>query len=72
MITENDIENWFSYHAPTDSQQEAYVEIRVAAKTFARVLNEYLPESADKTATFKKLREIVMSANQTIACNTTI
>jgi len=63
------IQNWFTYHPPKDDQPERYEKIREAAKTFALVIDACCPESADKTATFRLLRETVMSANQAIACN---
>lgn len=69
MINQDDIDNWFTYHSPTADQLPKYARIRNAAKDFADLLNELLPDSADKTATLRKLREVVMAANQTIACN---
>ena len=64
-----DIENWFSYHAPTSEQLIAYEDIRKAAKTYAEVVNKYAPDSADKTAAMRKIRESVMAANLAVACN---
>lgn len=69
MIPQYDIDNWFTYHPPTSGQVSDYAEIRNKAKEFAELLNQLLPDCADKTATFRKLREVVMMANQTIACN---
>ena len=60
------IEEWFTYHAPTPEQQERLVRMREAAKTFAHVINECTKPSADKTAAFRKLREAVMTANASI------
>lgn len=70
MISPADIENWFSYHKPTPEQIPAYEEIRNKAKEFADYLNEKLPDGADKTYTLRLLRQVVMNANQTIACST--
>jgi len=64
-----DLKNWFTYHAPKADQPERYQEIRVAALALAETIDRCCPDCADKTATFRKLRETVMSANQTIACN---
>lgn len=69
MITQVDIDNWFVYHSPKEDQPQRYQVIRDKAKEFAELLMSTLPECADKTATFRKLRETVMSANLTIACN---
>jgi len=62
------IENWFVYHAPKGDQVERYGRIRRAAKSFAIVIDECCPGSADKTAALRKLRECVMTANASIAC----
>lgn len=69
MIKQEDIDNWFSYHKPTDVQQQKYKDIRSMAGDFAVLLNHLLPDCADKTVVFRKLRELVMVANQTIDCN---
>ena len=63
-----DIDNWFSYHAPTPDQLVAYEKIRSDAKQFAHALNDLVPDCADKTAAIRLLREAVMTANAAIAC----
>lgn len=68
MITDGMLVNWFTYHAPTAENQVAYLEIRDAALTFARVLVRRTPACADQTAALRKLRECVMTANAAIAC----
>lgn len=65
-----DIENWFTYHAPNPKQQVGYEAIRAAAKNLAHTINAHAPESADKSASIRQLREAVMTANASIACNT--
>ena len=67
-MTNEQLDNWFTYHAPTPEQLEHYAEIRAEALRFAHVLNGHIPESADKTAAIRKLRECVMTANAAIAC----
>ena len=62
------IENWFTYHAPSSGQLQAYDELRNSAKNFAHIINKYCPESADKTAAIRKVREAVMTANASVAC----
>ena len=57
------IENWFTYHAPTPDQLQAYELLREAAKQFAHTINKFLPDCADKTAAIRKVREAVMTAN---------
>jgi len=62
------IENWFTYHAPSNDDQVAYEKLRSAAKSFAMAINDLCPESADKTAAIRKVREATMTANAAIAC----
>ena len=61
------IENLFTYHAPTEEQKEAYLVIREKAMEFARVIDENCPESPDRSAAIRHLREAVMTANAGIA-----
>lgn len=67
---QSDIDNWFSYHAPTAEQIVQYGEIRTAAKIFAETINRHVPGGADKTAAMRDLRGCVMAANLAIACYT--
>ena len=67
-MEQKDIDNWFTYHAPTTEQKKSYSMLREGAWQFAHVLNENVPDSADKTAAMRKLRECVMTANAAIAC----
>lgn len=62
-----DIEDIFSYHKPKGDQPERYDKIRTAAKLFAYTLIDCCPDSADRTAAIRKLRESVMTANASIA-----
>ncbi len=67
--TRNSIEDVFSYHAPEPDQIPKYEAIRAGAKSFALLLANHLPQSADRTAAIRKLRECVMTANAAIALN---
>ena len=62
------LENWFTYHAPSRDQLTAYAKLRSAALDFAKAINDLVPDSADKTAAIRKVREAVMTANAAIAC----
>ena len=62
------IDNWFTYHAPTSDQLVSYEKLRSSARDFSKAINELVPDSADKTAALRKLRECVMTANAAIAC----
>lgn len=67
-MTNEQLDNWFTYHAPSSEQLIGYQRLREAARVFAGVINDQMPDSADKTATIRKLRECVMTANAAIAC----
>lgn len=67
-ITQTDLDNWFSYHAPKDGQAEVYEKLRAAGGAFAKVVMELTPPSADQTAAIRKIREAVFTANAAIAC----
>ena len=69
MITQNDLDNWFMYHSPSQSQRGAYESIRYLAKQLAELMLEVCPPCADTTVAIRKLRETVMAANLAIACN---
>lgn len=62
------VDNWFSYHPPTPAQQRAYEELRAQARQLAQTICLECPPSADRTAALRKLRECVMTANASIAC----
>ena len=68
MITDAEVENWFSYHSPNQDQMKKYVEIRGAAKILAYLIIQNTPASADQSAAIRLLRECVMTANAAIAC----
>jgi hypothetical protein len=69
MITTDDIQNWFSYHSPSEGDDVKYHNIRQKAFNLALVILDETPASADQTAAIRKLRECVMTANAAIACN---
>lgn len=65
---EEQVEAWFTYHAPKEGQPEQYQAIRDSAKALARTILANTPASADQTAAVRKVREAVMTANAAIAC----
>ena len=67
-IWQKKLDNWFEYHAPKAGQGESYERIRASGKAFAEVLVQLCPDSADRTAAIRKIREAVYSANAAIAC----
>lgn len=68
-MPEIDLENLFTYHAPKADQPARYEKLRASAKAFAATILECCPDSADKTAAIRKVREAVMTANASIAIN---
>lgn len=64
-----DIDDWFTYHKPTEDQLPKFQAIRDAAKVFANVLVDNTPVCEDQIRCIQNLRLLVMSANQAIACN---
>jgi hypothetical protein len=66
-ITQAEIVEVFTYHAPKGDQPARYDAIRKAAREFAQALIENTKASPDQTASFRKLRECVMTANASIA-----
>jgi hypothetical protein len=67
-ISQSEIENWFNYHTPTPGQSAKYVIIRKKARDLAHAIVDLCPPSADTTAAIRKLREVVMTANASVAC----
>lgn len=64
-----DMENRFTYHAPKAGQPEIYIIIRNEAKSLAYLINNYCPESREKSLAITKLEEAMMWANASIARN---
>ena len=62
------LDNWFSYHSPTPEQVKQYAAINAASKALARVIIETCPQSADRSAALRLVREARMTANASIAC----
>lgn len=66
---EDQIENNFKYHAPTEGQPEKYERIRAEAKSLALSIAELAPGSRERALAITKLEEAVMWANAAIARN---
>lgn len=62
------LQNWFTYHKPTDEDIDKYLRIRSSALAFARAIMEECPNGPDKTVAIRAVRESVMWANASIAC----
>lgn len=67
-ISDDQLEAWFTYHAPGPEDPPKYQAIRDAAKNLARTMRDNCPACPDTTAAIRKVREAVMTANAAIAC----
>ncbi len=67
MITQAQIDAWFTYHAPKAGQPERYLLLRNTAKLLAQTIVNHTPEGPDQSAALRLLRECVMTANAAIA-----
>lgn len=66
-VTLDNLDDVFTYHAPTPEQQEAYRAINDAAKQLARVILDHTPACADQQAAVRLVREARMTANAAVA-----
>ncbi len=66
--TVQDLDVWFEYHAPSETQIAQYALLRQVAKDFAMVILANCPPGADRSAAIRKVRDAVMTANAAIAC----
>jgi hypothetical protein len=68
-MTQLQIDNIFTYHAPGMSQVGRYKDIRNKAKELAQLIASACPESREKALAFTNLQQTVMWANASIAVN---
>jgi hypothetical protein len=68
-MTEKQLAEIFTYHAPFGTQQERYVALRSLAHTLATLINEDCPESREKSLAITSLQQTIMWANASIAIN---
>ena len=68
-MTNQEIENIFTYHAPAGDQPSRYDQLRNEAKTFAQTINKLCPPSREKSIALTNLQQTVMWANASIALN---
>jgi anti-sigma factor RsiW len=62
------VDHWFTHHPPTTEQVASYLAVRDAGRALAHAIIDHCPASADRSAAFRKVREAVMTANASIAC----
>lgn len=66
-MTNEQIEDIFTYHAPKPEQIEKYAKINEAFQSCAKVINEVMPAGAGATSAIRKLSEARMAANAAVA-----
>jgi len=66
-MTQDEIENRFKDHSPTEKQKEMFKKIREKAKEFALLINELCPEGSEKQAAFTYLDSVVFNSNASMA-----
>ena len=64
-----DIENNFTYHSPSGDQAERYQALRGNAKALAYEIEEFCPDSRERSLALTKLEEAIFWANASIARN---
>lgn len=69
MMTEDQIQNIFTYHAPKGDQATRYVTLRDKAKELALMVNALCPESREKSLALTNIQQSIMWANAAIAIN---
>lgn len=69
MITDEQLENWFTHHPPqSPADVDDYKQIREAGLKFALLIRNVTPSSADQSSAIRSVRQAVMTANSAIAC----
>jgi len=68
-LTEKDLHNIFTYHAPIGDQAERYIVLRAMARDFALLINTTCPDSREKSLAITNLQQAMMWANASIAIN---
>lgn len=63
-----DLDNWFSYHAPTPETIPVFEAIRDAGHDMAEKVMALVPPSPDRTVAIRHIRDAVMNANAALAC----
>jgi hypothetical protein len=68
-MTDQDLENRFTYHSPKEGQAERYETLRRSALLLAKWVNVNVPESREKSLAITHLEDFVMWSNSGIARN---
>lgn len=68
-MDDKDLVNRFTHHPPFGDQPQRYETIRKRALDLARTINEFTPDSREKSLAITYLEATVMNANAAIARN---
>lgn len=68
-MTQEQIDNTFTYHRPFGTQQVRYEALRSAARELATLIQGSCPESREKSLALTNLQQSIMWANASIAIN---
>lgn len=68
-MTNQQLDNIFTYHKPFGSQPRRYEQLRTEAKELAKLIHSYCPESREKSLAITNLQQSIMWANASIAIN---
>ncbi len=66
-MTNEQLENIFTYHPPVNGEREAYEQINASFLETAKVINELMPNGPGATVAIRKLAEARMAANAAVA-----
>ncbi len=66
-MQEGDLENRFTYHAPTEGQPAIFQDVRHQAYLLACLIDGYCPDGREKSLAITKLEEVVFWTNAAIA-----
>ena len=69
MSRDIDLDHIFTYHVPSDRDVVQYNKLRTGARAFAQIIIDFTPPGADQSASLRKVREAVMTANAAVALN---
>lgn len=70
-MTNDQIENIFTYHKPINDQAFRYEHLREKARILAQDINLMCPDSREKSLAITNLQQAIMWANASIAINET-
>lgn len=66
-----DLNHWFTHHPPAGDQVARYQELRQKAREFAQCVDDLCGVTLESGQAMLLLRQAVMMANASIACNGT-